>query len=439
MIMDYRNIVRVILLLGVLSACKIASAGETSIFSDGNVVYQMHYSTHFSVKKKATPEEYLALAVHHNDYTVGALAYIKDQSNSYATGAPLRKKGDVKVDAVKEVTVNGAVGTVDISYSFDGEVVLDHDSLTSYTLYFPKDLEATDAMKDVDFSACSLGGYATTSDIFPIYWTPFNRHCAIENYSVTATLSPVVMKNTYPDYPRLVKDGTIQVALVIGKMEENAGHNPYRNYSGDDSRGEYLEIVKHLKKMGFVRMGLAVIPVDLDTSYEETFEATFNKIKFVVKMVFGNSVYSTEEQSAGIKDFYHHYLALAKESALVVYSGHAGFLVGAGGTSFYGKMQLVLDPDRYQIFVMNGCQTNDYIYPFFALKSSANMEFFLNARESIVNSKASTAMIDAMVSWANFDRWTSYPVLVSQMDSVDAMLGVVGEQDNPVAPYTLSK
>jgi len=412
-----------------------AESSERSVFSRGNVVYQMHYSTHFTAKKRATEAEYLVLAVHHNDFTVGSIAYNKDKENSFSSGAPLRKKGDVKVNLISEVP-DSKGQKVDIAYSYDGEVVLDQDGLTNYTLYFPLDLEATDALGADEFSSCSLGAYATYSDILPIYWTPFNRYCEISNYSVNATLSPLIMKTTYPDYPRLVKDGSIQIALLIGKMVENADHNPYRLFMGDESRTEYQTITKHLKKMGFERTS-QILPDGLDTSYEETLEANFNGIKFVVKMVYGNSVNATEAQRPGITDFYLKYFKLAKESSYVVYSGHAGFLVAPDGVTVHAPKttKFELDPDRYQIFVMNGCQTNDYIYPLFALKSPNNIQMFLNARESIVNANASTVMIDAMVSWANFNYWTKYSDLVSKMDSVNAMLGVVGDQSAPTEPY----
>jgi len=433
--MPIRNLVRLVLLLALLSVSRHAHAHESSIFSQGKEVYQMHYSTHINVSPKTSDEEYLRIATLHTNYLVGAIAYIKDADNQNANGAPLRKKGDIKVSSITKNTD----GSIDLQYSYDGEVVLDREDMTAYTLYLPEKLEAIDKLDGVAIGNCSLGAYAKTPDIFPVYWTPFNKYCEVPYITVAATLAPIVMKTTYPDYPRLAKDGVIQTAVFVGKMNEKAVHNPYKVMGRDESRSEYLEIVRDLKSHGFVRTEV-IKAENLDTSYQETFEATIGDFKFVVKMVYGNSVYFVDGQIKGITDFYDQYLKIAKESAFVVYSGHAGFMVQASGTGFYDKKQLKLDADRYQIFVMNGCQTNDYIYPMFALKGgSKNLDMFINARESIVNPLATTAMMDAMVTWARNGTWTSYPTLVSKMDSVDAMLGVVGEQDNPVAPYRLSQ
>ena len=221
------------------------------------------------------------------------------------------------------------------------------------------------------------------------------------------------------------------MAILVGKMDENSNHNPY---GSDESSSEYREVARRLKKLGFIRTG-SVQSSDLDHSYEETFEATIGGIKMIVNTVYGNSVYATDEQKPGIKDFYRHYIELAKNSSYVVYSGHAGFLLTPGSLGFHEQYPLVLEQDRYQIFVMNGCQTTVYAHPMFAVKGTQNLDLFVNSRETIINSNATTSVLDAIALWAKKGKWTTYPELVNQMDAVGAMLGVVGEQDNPVQPY----
>lgn len=432
MMLDYRNFVRAILIFGAISAAKYARASEQSVFSSGNDVYRMKYTTTIKVVPAAVEADYLTKAYRHSNYLVGQLAYVKRRENSSATGAPLRKKEDVKVTKVKIVDAT----TAELTYAYDGEVVLDRSELETFTLYLPENYEAIEKLGEDEIAACSFQpGFVSNEDLLSFYWFPFAKNCEIPHQTLTATLTPAPAKVTYPDYPRLVKDGVITVALLVGKMEENSNHNPYR---GDESAIEYKEVIKRLKKLGFIRTN-TVVPEDLDHSYEETFEATLGEIKMVVNLVYGNSVYATEDQMEGVRDFYRHYLKLAKSSSFVVYSGHAGFLLTPGSLGFHEKYPLVLDQDRYQIFVMNGCQTTVYAHPMFSVKGTQNLDLFVNSRETIINSKASTAILDAIAVWAKYGTWTSYPKLVGQMDAVDAMLGVVGEQDNPLAPYSPSK
>jgi hypothetical protein len=262
----------------------------------------------------------------------------------------------VKVTKVKPLDAT----TAELTYDYEGEVVLDRSELENFTLYLPESYEAIEKLSEEEIAACSFQpSFVSNEDLLSFYWFPFAKYCEIPYQTLQASLTPAPAKVTYPDYPRLVKDGVIQVALLVGKMEENSNHNPYR---GDESTIEYKEVIKRLKKLGFIRTN-SVVPEDLDHSYQETFEATLGKIKMVVNLIYGNSVYATEDQMEGVRDFYRHYLRLAKTSSFVVYSGHAGFLLTPGSLGFHPKYPLVLDEDRYQILVMNGCQTTVYAHP----------------------------------------------------------------------------
>lgn len=425
---DYRNLVRLILVLGAISAAKHVRASEQSTFGPGQTVYRLKYSTTMNVLHAETEAAYLVKAYRQSNYLVGQLAYSPRTENGSAVGAPLRLKEDVKVSKVKEL----AGGRAEVTYDYNGEVVLDREGLKEFTLYLPKDYEAIEKMDAYDIAACSFEpGYVASEDILSIYWTPFAKRCGIEHVEAKGILSPIAMKETYPDYPRLVKDGVISVAILVGTMDESSNNNPY---GADESGGEYGKIVKKMKKMGFVRTESS-ISKNFNASSEETFEATMGKIKVVAKLVFGNSVYASEERRDGVMDFYDHYVKLAKESSYVVYSGHAGFMLESGSITFHKKYPLVLDQDRYQIFMMNGCQTADYAHAYFGVKGSKNLDLMVNVFETPVNYRTVTAMLDAISSWAYDNEWTTYSTIVRQMDMVDATLGVLGEQDNPTKPY----
>jgi len=393
----------------------------------------MHFTTQINVSKKKTASQYLELATAHTNFLVGALAFNPSKPNLRALGNTLRKIGDVKVNSVNE----NEDETIVLDYSYDGEVVLDRTGLSYYLLELPSDIEGVAKLKKEDFENCSAAGYASEPSVFTQYWTPFNHGCTVKHYSVKASLEPVETKVTYPDYPRLVKEGVIKIAILAGKMENTANHNPYTDDAKDEERDEYLDIVNHLLDMGFVRT-YTKVPADNNTSYEEKLEGTFGKTKMVVTMIFGNSIYWEEGVSAGNEEFYQHYLNLVRDSSFILYTGHAGFLVDPDGTRFYTDDAPKLDPNLYQIVVMNGCQTTNNLLPFFASKSSLNLDMIVNAKETTTNESASKSPIDAMITWAREGVWTSYPDLIKSMDTEKAMLGVDGEQDNPTEPYEVS-
>lgn len=153
----------------------------------------------------------------------------------------------MKISGVKLIDAKLA----EITYDYDSEVVPDRSGLTAFTVYLPEDFEAINAMKVSAIASCSFEpGYVDNEFLLSVYWTPFASRCSIPFQTIHASLTSVSPKITYPDYPRLVKDGVISVAILVGKMEEDSYHNPYR---GDESTSEYRQVLKRMKKLGFVR------------------------------------------------------------------------------------------------------------------------------------------------------------------------------------------
>lgn len=426
---SHRNLVRIILFLGAISASKYVRAHTESTFADGKQVYHLKYTTHITVTKKESDEEYLALARKHTNFLVGNFVYNPQELNSGAKGTSLRKNGDVKLDCTEE----NADRSITVQYTYDGEVVLDKKELTTYTLTLPKFIEDIATYRGATKRACSFHNYAEDNDILANYWMPSNEDCKIPTMTVEAKLEAAETKTTYPDYPRLAKDGVIQIAIFEGKLKEEADHDPYADGMKDPTRWEYQKIAKHLKANGFT-LTESKAADGINSSSQETFEATVGKIKFVVKMFYGNSVDSS--QTTGNDEFYARFLEVSKESAVVIYSGHSGFFAHPNGESFYEGFEPAWDADRYQIMIMNGCQTNDSIYPFYTKKTVKNLDLFINALETPINDLVTTSLIDALTSWAKDSKWTDYPTLVNQMDVKKAILGVVGEQDNPTEAYS---
>jgi hypothetical protein len=71
---------------------KYVRASELSVFSSGNEVYRMKFTTTIKVASMAVEADYLTKAYRHSNYLVGQLAYVKRSENSSATGALFGKK-----------------------------------------------------------------------------------------------------------------------------------------------------------------------------------------------------------------------------------------------------------------------------------------------------------------------------------------------------------
>jgi hypothetical protein len=407
-------------------------ASPSSTFAEGNVLYRMKYTTSLVFSAKVSESQYLLYATKHNSFVIGNMAYIRDRENQNAYGSPLRMDGDVKISRVQK----RADGSAEVTYTADSEVVIDHAGLKHYTLYLPTDYEAASQLETFEFGKCSIyksAGSIPMFDMLPTYWTPMiNSRCAIAYSKVIASLTPVELKNTYPDYPRLVKNGEVTISIFIGKMAVNDSNSPLGNsFTGSTaSEFEYQHIQRGLLNMGMRRVD-RVMNQRNQTNFRETYRLEAARAQIRVNLIYGDSVF----QGPSMNEYSALFVKAAQEDSVVLYGGHSGFLIDASGLSFYSDMQLKLDPNRYQIFSMNGCQTNYYLMPLFQKKSSKNLDIFLNALETYPNVEGSVAPVRAIVKWAQNNRWTTYRDLVQQMDAKDAMLGVAGEQDNPTSPY----
>jgi hypothetical protein len=412
-----------------------AYAGPTSTFNDGNQVYRMNFTTSLVLSSAIPESDYLITAVKHSGFLIGDLAYIHEKENQNAIGSPLRVDGDVKIAKVEK----RADGSSEVFYTYDGEVVLNRTGLNHYLLYLPTEYESLTKLPKTELGVCSIYKTANSLPILDMlipYWNPFinPRNCKIAYREITASLTPVADTNAYPDYPRLVKDGEIKISVFFAKMTAGDPNHPLSSVFGGGPRSgsvqEYQEFVKRLKKQGFVRTEL-IQNQGNQTNYQEIYRLDLPRAKIRVHLVYGDAVH----QGPAMGEYSALYVKAAQEDSVVLYSGHSGFLIDASGLNFYSDMQIQWDQDRYQIFSMNGCQTNYYLLPMFQKKSSKNFDIFVNALEVYANYQGSLSPITAIVNWADHNQWTSYKDLARQMDFGKGMTGVVGEHDNPTAPY----
>ena len=110
------------------------------------------------------------------------------------------------------------------------------------------------------------------------------------------------------------------------------------------------------------------------------------------------------------------FMRSAVSDSVVMYSGHSGFLVNATGLHFYQDMPLRLDPDRYQIFVVSGCQSAYYLYSLYDQKPASRLDTFFTVEETLANPMAMITPITEITRWAQSGEASAYADWLSRMN-----------------------
>lgn len=410
---------------------KSAHASVTDVFVKPHAVYQMSFSASLMTTKKNDRDQYLKLAEQQAGYLVGSMAIERKVPNRNFTGGPLYQKGDITLDEVIEHD-DGRVG---VFYRYHGKVVIDEAGLKAYEVYLPIDIESISSIdRELIYYCTNRWDRSYDPAALPFTWNPFaSKKCGISYQAIKTSLSEVrdVRSETYPEYPRMVRDGVIRIAYLVGKMDPRSDHEIARGQQMDPSKVEYSEVIGHLKKNGFQKSEKETrLPVLIDsqsdqyTSLRETWVKSAGSIRIEVNMIFGNSVFSIPEQKLSFDDFQKQLESLAPKSSVLIYSGHSGFQMDNAVAQF----------DGYQLIAMNGCQTSASADSFFRKKSSQNLDLIVNVRQTRANVLVMTSTMDAIVDWTEKGIWTPYSVLIRKMDMVESMLGVLGDEDNTSKP-----
>ncbi|MBX3188177.1 MAG: hypothetical protein KF819_14240 [Labilithrix sp.] len=343
---------------------------------------------------------------------------------------------------------NGKVGQVelsDISASPDGAkkkitynaslpVAFPKDRGTpqSYELALPNDVTALDAFNGKYDGRCGHQNHGQGN--FWMDYAPKAEGCSLDDgdvVRVTAGVSPSSKEthDKYPEYDLLWADGRLDAVAIFSIVTSNEsndwGYRERDEFLGAskellwdvhvDDKGGSESVIGHTTITGQYTVGGSGKPVTVDT--------------FLVHELDGVGA-----------DFDRQYDELSERADIIMYSGHAGLGKHVNALARKGRVP----HEKYQIVVLNGCQ------------SFAHIDTTLNDRRIAVNGSsrdpAGTAFMDVVANAlpgyadklaevsseilkaaANADSPRSYASLLDAMPPKHVVV-VFGEEDNRYRP-----
>lgn len=412
------------LLIGIFFAF-YSIAVSASSFSENATLYQMRFDTTIEMPSKLSPHEMFEQIARHHSFLMGAMAYHERAENQFATGGPLRKKNDLTIVQIVPVLSD----RIRVQYHYEGEVVLDVPGLNRYEVDLPARMEDLSRLEPQDLGLCSVfakRGSIPSVEVLSYYWNPSSSRrlsCPVETQKVVASLKTLPSAPEFPQYESLIDaNGVITISAFFGKISTHRKGNPFRasDDPSDSAASEYRSVVKALGRLGFVRIEQVLNEGDR-TPFRERYELKTSRATLQLDTVYGDSIY----QEPGMSEFNARWVQAIRDRSLVFYSGHSGFWVDASGLQFYRDMPTSPDPSKYQVVMINGCQSHYYYYPFSSLKRPGALDMIVNLRSTVANPQATVELVRALVEWANDGTRSSWSDLVERMNSVNALLGVI--------------
>lgn len=222
---------------------------------------------------------------------------------------------------------------------------------TSYDLPLPKDITALEAFNAKYDGKCGANEYGQEE-----FWHDFNpkaEGCVLADADVTrsrATVKPFAGETTgkYPEYDQMWQDGELDVVAVFGLISGST------DSESDPGVGEYKRFVSGSQGLltgGKVTTNTKSASVLRDTTItgKVTIGGQQRPVKIDVLLVY-------EMQSVGT-DFDTRYDPISAKADLIMYDGHAGLGKNVNALARKGKVTA----GKYQLVLLNGCQTFAYI------------------------------------------------------------------------------
>jgi hypothetical protein len=271
------------------------------------------------------------------------------------------------------------------------------------------------------------------------YWYHFRPRasgCSIGSSDVqTMTTTSIVVDTTntvakYPEYHKLWEDGALNVVAIFAKYEAGARD---QSDAGISAFNEFVQSVRETyPDAETTPASLPDYEVAPDIT-DVTFQFTRGGGTVTINAFLLEAVTSTSAA------WEKRYKELTPGADLILYDGHAGLGANVAALSKKGKFF----PQKYQIFMMNGCDTFAYYdntLP--SIRAALNpsdptgtryMDFITNAMPAYFSSLATDAMaiINAAV---NHTSPTTYQNIFHNMDRVQVVV-VTGEEDNVFTPW----
>jgi len=248
-------------------------------------------------------------------------------------------------------------------------------------------------------------------------WNPDKPGCPATAYSeaaitVTRLLPP--LRETYPEYDRLVADGKVTVVMLFGQMDDGATVS-----SRDQGMWTYRQMALYLKDAKFKE----VKPAPVGRRFQKTVGGVLFEIDLYAPTDF-----------AGLEDDAHFatFQKALSEHEIVSYDGHSVL----GASDFWSRPRY---PDFYQIYLYGGCLGYEYyIRPILDGKGGwEKLDLMSSVVEVSATSLEFAAPVIAKIMWATEHGWNASwaDILAAVRRKVgDSTFGASGVRDNCYSP-----
>jgi hypothetical protein len=306
----------------------------------------------------------------------------------------------------------------------------------TYELKLPRriDFEGLQKFSDAYKSSCvDFGAHDVSPGNLWYYYRPNRSGCKlvdgdIVKLNATVTKSLENTEGKYPEYHKVWEDDQLRVVAIFGKYEDGA------TTSSDAGIAAYDQFVRTATSSF---SGATTTPALTGSAGvanpDVTIEATLaNGKKLTINALLVDNV------SSAPQSFYDRYEDLSTDGDIIIYNGHAGLGQNVRALAKRGEFEA----GRYQIFMMNGCDTFAYVDGSLAkTRSTINpddptgtkyMDMVTNAMPAFFSSMP-TATMALVKGLADNAKPKTYQELFGGVDSSQVVV-VTGEEDNSFTP-----
>lgn len=307
---------------------------------------------------------------------------------------------------------------------------------------------------------CTDSDYNDEED-FWYFWDPEMPGCPLagDPQNVIRTVGRLERipnsSDRYPEYERLYGDNgngdVLDIAVFFGFFHEPKSLN--RADRRDLAYQAFRAFAAFLDKSGFE---LTESLDDFRVRKESRGDArgplerirganALRVFEKVVRTALGKSIrarvqilVSDTEMESRDSTFHEYLIPALRRADIVLYDGHSGL---GGNLDLKALKGERFDPEKYQIFIFNGCSTYPYFNGSFfrAKRGTANLEVITSGLPTFAGTSAPNTV--ALLGPFLNGYLTSYPRILGALERSNgeyetSLMGVSGEQDNRFSPRT---
>jgi hypothetical protein len=400
-----------------------ASSGDNAITSNDGNILSFEFTGQVTADSDAKTREAI----------ITQLAYVQGilTTNEHGNG----HVGHVQLTDVSE-TPSGAKKTIaykallPVAWPKTGR-----QAPATYELPLPKDVTALAAFNAKYDGKCGTNEYG--QDTFWHDWNPQAQGCAIDEADVVRMSAKVgkyagETQGKYPEYDLVWSDGELDVAVIFGII--NGGSTDDPSDPGVQAMEEFIGDAMGAVHGAQKKTNAKTASILRDTTVTGTVSAAGAE-----KPVSVSVLLVAELASVGA-DFDPRWNDLSTSADLIMYDGHAGLGKNVNALARKG----VVTKGKYQLILLNGCQTFAYIDTTLNdRRTEANgaaedpngtmfMDVIGNALPGYTNNLApmSSTLLRAL---ADADHPKTYNDILSTYPS-EHLVVVFGEEDNRYHP-----